>query len=116
MDVAKFIMVMRRVCQNSNCENCVLSSFCGKTWNGWTEIDTEEAVEIVEKWVEDHLAKTRLTEYKKMFPDCRLRDDGYPTADPCLIMDSYSNSSGDDCGKFSSCCECRKEFWNKVIE
>lgn len=115
MDVAKFIMTMRRICQNSNCNDCVISSFCGKTWNGWTEIDTEEAVEIVEKWVEDHSIKTRLTEYKKVFPDCRLRDDGYPAVDPCLIIvGSYCNE--DDCVKFSTCNECRKHFWDDVIE
>lgn len=114
MDAVKFVTSMSRICQNSNCNDCVISSFCGKTCNERTEIDTEEAVEIVEKWVEDHPIKTRLTEYKKVFPNCRLRDNGYPSADPCLIMDSYS--SGDDCEKFSSCNECRKEFWNEVIE
>lgn len=114
MDAVKFITSMRRICQNSNCNDCVLSFFCCRGLHERTEIDAEEAIKIVEKWVEDHSAKTRLTEYKKMFPDCRLRDDGYPIADPCLIIDSYS--SGDDCGKFSSCYECRKEFWNKVIE
>lgn len=31
MDVAKFIMTMRRICQNNNCNDCVISSFCGKT-------------------------------------------------------------------------------------
>lgn len=114
MDAVKFITSMSRICQNSYCKDCVLSSFCGKTWNEWTEIDTEEAVEIVEKWVEDHPIKTRLTEYKKVFPNCLLRDNGYPAADPCFIMDSYYG--GDDCGKFSTCNECRKEFWNEVIE
>lgn len=106
MDAVKSVTSMSRICQNSNCNDCVISSFCGKTQNEWTEIDTEEAVEIVEKWVEDHPIKTRLTEYKKVFPNCRLRDNGYSSADPCLIMDSYN--SGDDCGKFSSC--------NEVIE
>ena len=114
MDAVKFITSISRICQNSICENCVLSSFCNKCWNGWTDIDTEEVVEIVEKWVEDHPIKTRLTEYKKVFPNCFLRDNGYPAADPCQIMASYS--SGGDCRKFSSCNECRKEFWNKVIE
>lgn len=114
MDAVKFITGMHRICLNNNCGDCALSPFCGKTWNGWTEIDAEEVVEIVEKWLEDHSIKTRLTEYKKMFPNCRLRDNGYPAADPCLIMDSCS--SEDDCGRFSSCHECRKEFWNKVIE
>lgn len=114
MDAVKFITSMPRICQNSLCGDCVFSSFCNKLWNEWTEIDAEEAVEIVEKWLEDHPIKTRLTEYKKVFPNCLFRDNGYPVADLCQIMNPYSN--GVDCGKFSTCNECRKEFWNKVIE
>lgn len=113
MDAAKFIMTMRRICQNSYCNDCVIGSFCGKTWDGWTEIDTEEAVEIVEKWVEGHPVKTRQTEFLKKFPNTAV---SHGTIDilPCWLDKTLAEDCDD--GYPRECVECRKEFWNKVIE
>ena len=113
MDAVKFITSMSRICQNSICENCVLSSFCGKVCYGRTKEDAEKATTIVEKWLKDHPLKTRQTEFLKKFPNAAVV---YGTIDilPCKL----DKTLAEDCdgGHPRECVECRKEFWNKVIE
>ena len=113
MDAVKFITSMSQICQNSLCVDCVLSSFCGKVCCERTKEDAEKATTIVEKWLKDHPLKTRQTEFLKKFPNAAVV---YGTIDilPCKL----DKTLAEDCdgGHPRECVECRKEFWNKVIE
>lgn len=115
METRDFLSAVTRICSDNECtDDCPVRFYCMNSLDKNTKDNIEKVEKVVEEWLKDHPVKTRQTEYKKVFPNCLLRDDGYPAADPCFIMGSYS--SGDDCDKFSTCNECRKEFWNKVIE
>ena len=113
MDAVKFITSMSRICQNSLCENCVLSPFCGKVRYGRTKEDAEKATTIVEKWLKDHPAKTRQTEFLKKFPNAAVSH-GTINILPCWLDETLAEDCDD--GYPRECVECRKEFWNKVIE
>ena len=113
MDAVKFITSMSRICHNSYCNDCVLSSFCDKVRYGGTKEDAEKAVEIVEKWVEDHPVKTRQTEFLKKFPNAAVSH-GTINILPCWLDETLAEDCDD--GYPRECVECRKEFWNKVIE
>lgn len=89
------------------------SLFCTKCWDSWTRENIDTVVEAVEKWTEDHSPKTRLTEYKKLFPDSRIRRNGYPSVDPCSISVHYDDEM---CSKMIDCDKCRKEYWDEEIE
>lgn len=71
----------------------------------------EKAVAIVEKWSAEHPAKTRQSEFLKMFPNASIVD-GVPELNPCHVDNKFSPQKG--CGN-SSCGECRKEYWSEEI-
>lgn len=113
MDAVKFITSMSRICHNSNCNDCVFSSFCGKTWNEWTKIDTEEVVEIIEKWLKDHPAKTRQTEFLKKFPNAAVSH-GTINILPCWLDETLAEDCDDVYPR--ECVECRNAYWSKKVE
>lgn len=70
MDAVEFLRDFRRMCwtyEEPCCENCKLEGGgCNFTDLG---CDHEKAVRIVEKWAKEHPKKTRLSEFKKLFPN-----------------------------------------------
>ena len=113
MDAVKFITSMSQICQNSLCVDCVLSSFCGKVCYGRTKEDAEKATMIVKEWLKDRPAKTRQSEFLKKFPNAAVSH-GTINILPCWLDETLAEDCDD--GYPRECVECRKEFWNKVIE
>ena len=110
MDAVKFVMSMSRICQNNNCGNCALSSFCGKACYGRTKEDAEKAMTIVEEWMKAHSVKTRQSELLKMFPNTPLGcDSGVITMCP-------ANFDASVCKQGVSCDDCCREFWLEEID
>lgn len=73
----------------------------------------EKYVSDVEKWAKEHPAKTRQTEFLKMFPNVPLTDSGFVDIPPCILdKKSYEwcNTSVVDCR------ECYEQFWNEEVE
>lgn len=71
-----------------------------------------EVIGMVEEWSKANPAKTRLSEFLKMFPSAPLVD-GLPVVDPCTIDTDFKRTSCDfdNCGR-----QCRESYWNEVIE
>lgn len=86
--------------------------FC-HTGSIYLNCDLEGYVKGVEKWAKDHPAKTRQTEFLKMFPNVEIREDGFVCICPCnLDKEVY-----DDCESHPKRCdECFKRFWNEEVE
>ena len=111
MDAVEFLKTLRRMC---HCE-CLKCEF-GKARSGfetcpvWQRTHPEEAVEIAEKWAAEHPAKTRQSEFLKLFPNAQT-DSGCLNACP---MDVFGNT-GIDCNKHT-CFECKKAFWLAEVE
>lgn len=75
--------------------------------------DFEVYARKVEEWSKEHPAKTRQTEFLKMFPNVPITEGGFVGICPCnLDKEIY-----DDCADHpKDCTECFKQFWNKEVE
>lgn len=111
MDAVEYLKTLCRMC---HCE-CLKCEF-GKARSGfetcpvWQRTHPEEAVAIAEKWAAEHPAKTRQSEFLKLFPNAQT-DSGCLNACP---MDVFGNT-GIDCNKHT-CFDCKKAFWLAEVE
>lgn len=112
MDAIKYLKTLRRMCNCECCSQCELGKrlIVHETCTAWRKAHPEEAVAIVEQWAAEHPAKTRQSEFLKLFPNAQT-DSGFLNACP---MDVFGNT-GIDCNK-RTCFECKKEFWLAEVE
>lgn len=105
-----YLKEKQRMCNLVGCLNCPL----GRENNGkgmfctrFTPCYPEEAVEIVQRWSDEHPQKTYLSEFLKNYPNAPLVPDGTPEI--CLrklgLTDINTCRVGD-------CVEC----WNQPIK
>lgn len=93
------------------CRNCPLSGI-NNGISGNVSCKTlktfypKKAIEIVEKWSNEHPQKTYLSEFLKNYPNTLLNDVGLPK-DVCLY-----NLGLTDCKEDRNCVDC----WNQPIE
>ena len=66
----------------------------------------EKAIEVVQRWSDEHPQKTYLTEFLRNYPDAKLNDAGVPDG-ICPYMLGLNDTH--DCKR--SCIEC----WNQPI-
>lgn len=69
----------------------------------------EKAIQIVQRWSDEHPSKTYLSEFLKHYPNVQLYDNGTPK-DICPYHLGLMNR--DDCRKDRNCIEC----WNQTVE
>lgn len=107
MDAVKFLKEWSRMCKAGG-----IGCFCdlnpaseGDYCDIYVMEHPEESVAIVEKWSVEHPAKTRQSEFLKMFPDALITG-GVINIDPCRVWDIKIK----DCPS-EGCEKCRKDFW-----
>lgn len=113
MDAVEFLKTLCRMC-NSECRECELGKRLGAldTCALWQKANPEEAVAIVEKWAAEHPAKTRQSEFLKLFPGADVcKTNGCLTLCPCNIYEKMRK----ECGA-PNCSECRRKFWLAEVE
>lgn len=96
------------ICQ-LDCIDCPLSIDNNGTGIECSVFETlypEKAIEIVQRWSDEHPQKTYLSEFLKNYPNTLLNDTGLPK-DVCLY-----NLGLTDCKKDRNCVDC----WNQPIE
>ena len=71
----------------------------------------DEAMRIVFEWAKNNPAKTRLTEFMKVFPNCLIDKDGYPIVDICYLDTNEKEVCMDE-----GCAVHKKYYWNKEID
>lgn len=94
------------------CTNCLLSSYNNGDGICCTDFEMlypKKAIEIVQKWSNEHPQKTFLTEFLKNYPNVQLYDAGIPK-DICPYHLGLMNK--DDCRKDHYCLGC----WNQPIK
>lgn len=112
MDAVFFLKTISRMCNNYNsqCSDCPIGIESKKEYlecYNFIKFHIEEAVEIVEKWMKEHPAKTRKSALLEIFPTVILSEDGIPIICP--------HDMG-QIGCHTTCEECCKEFWTEEIE
>lgn len=66
----------------SNCPLCSINNNKGQSCTAFEMLYPEKAIEIVQKWSDEHPQKTYLSELLKNHPNTLLNDDGTPTFCP----------------------------------
>ena len=93
----------------SFCVNCPLSirNNCTEEICGDFEMEyPEKAVEIVEKWAEEHPTRTRQSEFLKLIPNADTDKDGVLDVCPRSVERLFEIVCSN-----RTCSECRKEYW-----
>ena len=93
------------------CSGCPLSSFNNGSSDmipcfAFEKFYPEKAIEIVQKWSDEHPQKTYLSEFLKTYPNTLLNDAGLPK-DVCLY-----NLGLTDCKEDRNCVDC----WNQPLK
>lgn len=104
-----------------DCDDCPLSSFNNDINILCSTLETDypdKAVEIVQRWSNEHPPKTLLSEFLKSYPNAKLNSDGFPSdivpcslglierKDICKNMCLYFYDNGHPC----------YDCWNTVVE
>ena len=93
----------------SNCPLCSNNNGEGLSCPTFEMYYPEKAIEVVQKWSDEHPQKTYLTELLENYPNAELRIDGTPRG----VCPYYLGlMSRDDCRKDHNCVKC----WNQPIE
>lgn len=101
--------VVNGVC-HIRCTDCPLSRFNNNEKIVCSELElfhSETAVQIVQRWSDEHPQKTYLSELLKIFPNIPLSDDGTPKS---LCPFELGVTMTEKCN--NECVEC----WNRIIE
>ena len=114
MDAVEYVKQRKRMCDYyANCGDCPA---CDYEWCSSLS-GIPKMVPIVEQWVKEHPAKTRQSEFLKMWPDAEIGGDGLPTVAPCqLNIELLQCESQKDCEERGACGKCRRDFWLKEIK
>ena len=110
MDAVEFLKALGRLCNNYLCgDNCPLIDSCDdESDDGYVR-----KVQIVEKWAKEHPAKTRQSEFLKMFPNASVGYNG-----TLVICPSQADTKAvTECVRSEiNCDKCKRDFWLKEIK
>lgn len=116
MDAVLFLKTISRMCSSYDlqCNDCPIGIVGIESKKEYLDcysfikFHTEEVVEIVEKWMEEHPAKTRKSTLLGMFPKTPINEDGVPSICPLDV--------GAKIKCLNKCGKCYKDFWTEEIE
>lgn len=115
----KLIKDYARMCESKvgiDCDGCELNK--NKKYSScelFMMKEPERAVEIIEKWAAEHPAKTRQSEFLKIFPNARIVD-GAITIEPCDIDNKKCGEGSKWCDDHIGCENCREDYWLAEVE
>lgn len=122
MDAAKFLEEAGRMCKSFKyCVSCPLRIEVDdistidcllEAVHLTDEKRVRDCVKIVEEWIEKNPKKTRLSEFKKLFPNNTIEYENYPA----LCVKRFDNSRMCEGYVETSCAECKRIFWDEEIE
>lgn len=108
MDALEFIKAVTRMLK-SGMIDCAIQKYI----SAQKKNDYEGMVEAAEQWAAEHPAKTRQSEFLKMFPDAPIYPDtGLVRVSPCQVDRALCGN----CPTGIDCIECRKAFWLAEVE
>lgn len=121
MDAIKFVKTINRMCKYydmCSIQGCPLQEKklnCDEIHAMNDKI--EELTQVVEKWDKEHPARTRQSEFLKLFPfysETNFNTKGILNLKPCSVDKRYRENPDDfDCNW--ECDECRRKYWTEEI-
>ena len=119
MDAVKYLKEAIRMCKSiKSCADCPLHELgftgypCRIADDCEELLNPDKCVEIIEKWSEAHLAKTRQSKFLEMYPNAQLDDNGIISICP-LYIEPHTK---DQLCPETFCGECRKKYWLAEVE
>ena len=110
MDAVKFIKAIKQMLGAGAGDSTVQ-----KYISAYKKNDCEGMVKAAEQWAAEHPAKTRQSEFLKMFPNVILNDKGQPSLCAKLLDTTYHRVGG--CGlDVDTCQRCMDNFWGHEVE
>ena len=119
---AKLIKDYARMCKikiGIDCDECELNK--NKKYSScelFMMKEPEKAVEIIEKWSDEHPTKTRQSVFLERYPDTAKDENEVIDIAPCVIEKSrFGKNSERICNTPKKLCgQCRHEYWNEEVE
>ena len=115
MDAVEFLRERRRMCNaQDDCDTCPIDIVCADYFvnHNYSQEKASGMVSTVEQWAAEHPAKTRQSEFLKLFPGADVgKTDGCLTLCPCNIYEKMRKECGGP-----KCSECRRKFWLAEVE
>ena len=103
----------------SNCPLCSINNNKGQSCTAFEMLYPEKAIEIVQKWSDEHPQRTYLSEFLENYPNAQLKTvllyspGAIPLGIPkCICPYHLGLMSVDNCRKDHNCVKC----WNQPIE
>ena len=119
MDAVDFIKTRARMCgAHDNCGACSLCDFCAQDYSEQVTYQVaEQAIANAEQWAKEHPAKTRQSEFLKIFSEASMLGDEYLNICPAQISSECRDKETGGCyDPEMDCCKCKRDFWLKEIE
>lgn len=119
MDAVKFTNEAMRMCNEywSKCWGCPAGDGVScRLGSGYKTISAEEKVSIVERWAAKHPAKTRQSEFLKLFPGAEPMKDGVLAICPKAFSPEYKDKRGLCKWHYADCDNCCRQFWSAEVE
>ena len=109
MDAVEFYRQFARYCSSSYCSECTIVESC-KT-KGKDGRDADKIVRMIEQWAKEHPAKTRQSEFLKMFPNAAKSG---RVLDFCPKDFNIDYMPPKRCENIS-CSACKTDYWNEEV-
>ena len=105
MDALEYLRTTKRICNacDASCRDCPISDYVVCCQDPDRAAKLEELVNIVEKWAAEHPAKTRQSEFLKMFPKVEFCKEGFPNICPDVLDTELKCPH--------NCLDCLKSYW-----
>ena len=128
MDAVTYIKEYKRMCEYFDskenparaCEDCPLEWLPGGCHMINIADNAEECVAAVERWSKEHPAKTRQSEFLKMFPNAPIKECGIIDICPNMLGELIDGAVGTRCcihvADGMSCDDCARDFWLAEIK
>lgn len=117
MDAVEFLKAFRRMCNkyNNTCVDCPFNQQICDLFE--KNCDHKIMVSIVEKWAKKHPAKTRQSEFLKMFPTAVLIENGALDVCPAAVDSMERNKKTGGCrDRAKNCFDCKRDYWMQEVE
>ena len=98
------------MCYGAECPLCAKNNGVGIECVDFVSSYPEMAIQIVQRWSNEHPPKTYLTDFLKHYPNVQLRKDGTPVG---LCPHQLGLNKIADCGRIDNCCA---KCWNQTVE
>ena len=100
MDAVKFIEERNRMCGTMS-----------EMWG----VDAAQIVKNTEEWSAAHPRKTRQDVFLEQWPEAKIDNGGCLAVCPYYVSATHRDKYGCCVVRGKSCCDCRREFWMKVV-